>query len=157
MEFSFEIVKAGETKHLHQISQWIFEEWGMPHEKSLERFGKMDPADIVFHFAMLLNGEIIGTGGLHINVGLYREHERFIGTGPWVGILIVDKKHRGKGYGKILLDAIEAESKKRGFTKLYLYTSTAESLYARNGWKTTERVMYKGGENAVMEKVISNL
>jgi GNAT superfamily N-acetyltransferase len=151
---SFKLLNGTEADAISQLAQWYFDEWGMPIERATKRLTELDPTDIVFHFAMLLDGELIGGGGLHVNVGLFHEHERFKAQGPWLAILYTDKKHRGKGCGKLLLDAVEEEAKKRGFAKLYLYTSTAENLYARNGWKTTEKLVYKGQENVVMEKEI---
>ncbi|HYG52878.1 MAG TPA: GNAT family N-acetyltransferase [Flavobacteriales bacterium] len=153
-KLTFEKLTGSEIAVIQQISQWIFDEWGSPHERTIKRLTELDPTDIIFHFAMKLDGELIGCGGLHINVGLFREHERFMIQGPWVSVLYTDKLYRGKGYGKLLLDAVEQEARKLGFTRLYLYTSSAESLYSRNGWKTTERLMYRGQENAVMVKEI---
>ena len=41
---------------------------------------------------------------------------------PWYATMYVKEKFRGKGYSKILNNAILEESKKRGFKKLYLKT-----------------------------------
>lgn len=42
---------------------------------------------------------------------------------PWYSTMFVKEKFRGKGYSKILNDAILQEAKKRGFRKLYLKTN----------------------------------
>lgn len=42
---------------------------------------------------------------------------------PWYATMYVKKEFRGKGYSKILNNAILEEAKKRGFTKLYLKTN----------------------------------
>ncbi|MBR3720876.1 MAG: GNAT family N-acetyltransferase [Clostridia bacterium] len=39
---------------------------------------------------------------------------------PWYATMFVKKEYRGNGYSKILNDAILAEAKGRGFSKLYL-------------------------------------
>lgn len=39
---------------------------------------------------------------------------------PWYATMYVKKEYRGKGYSKILNDAILKEAKNRGFNKLYL-------------------------------------
>ena len=41
---------------------------------------------------------------------------------PWYATMYVKEEYRGKGYSKILNDAILEEAKKRGFKKLYLKT-----------------------------------
>lgn len=41
---------------------------------------------------------------------------------PWYASMYVKEEFRGKGYSKILNDAILKEAKKRGFKKLYLRT-----------------------------------
>lgn len=41
---------------------------------------------------------------------------------PWYANMYVKEKFRGKGYSKILNNAILEEAKKRGFKKLYLKT-----------------------------------
>ena len=39
---------------------------------------------------------------------------------PWYATMYVKKEYRGKGYSKILNDAILKEAKNRGFNKIYL-------------------------------------
>ncbi len=41
---------------------------------------------------------------------------------PWYATMYVKKEYRGKGYSKILNDAILKEAKNRGFEKVYLKT-----------------------------------
>ena len=41
---------------------------------------------------------------------------------PWYATMYIKEEFRGKGYSKILNDAILKEAKKRGFKKLYLRT-----------------------------------
>ena len=41
---------------------------------------------------------------------------------PWYSTMYVKKEYRGKGYSKILNDAILKEARVRGFKKLYLKT-----------------------------------
>lgn len=42
---------------------------------------------------------------------------------PWYATMYVKKEFRGRGYSKILNDAIIEEARKRGFEKLYLKTN----------------------------------
>lgn len=41
---------------------------------------------------------------------------------PWYATMYVKKEYRGKGYSRLLNDAILEEAKKRGFDKIYLKT-----------------------------------
>ena len=41
---------------------------------------------------------------------------------PWYATMYIKEEYRGKGYSKILNDAILKEAKQRGFKKLYLKT-----------------------------------
>ncbi len=51
---------------------------------------------------------------------------------PWYATMYVKEEYRGKGYSKILNDAIIEEGKKRGFEKLYL-KSELENYYEKFG------------------------
>ena len=41
---------------------------------------------------------------------------------PWYATMYVKEEYRGKGYSKLLNEAILKEAKKRGFSKIYLKT-----------------------------------
>ena len=51
---------------------------------------------------------------------------------PWYSTMYVKDAYRGKGYSKILNDAIIKEAKKRGFEKIYL-KSSLENYYEKFG------------------------
>lgn len=61
-------------------------------------------------------------------IGLYTEHKDHEDT-VWLGWYCVDPSERGMGLGEVLLDYAIAESKKRNYKWLKLYTTTSE-LYA---------------------------
>ena len=42
-----------------------------------------------------------------------------------------------------------------GLPAIYLYTFTAESLYTKCGWKTIDKVSYKGYGTVIMQKEIT--
>lgn len=56
---------------------------------------------------------------------------------PWYATMYVKSEYRGKGYSKILNDAILAEAKRRGFEKLYL-KSELVNYYEKFGAKYIE-------------------
>lgn len=53
---------------------------------------------------------------------------------PWYATMYVKKEYRGKGYSRILNDAILSEARKRNITKLYLKTDL-ENYYEKFGAK----------------------
>lgn len=56
---------------------------------------------------------------------------------PWYATMYVKKEYRGKGYSKILNDAVLKEAKARGFTKLYLKTEL-DNYYEKFGAKVIQ-------------------
>lgn len=66
---------------------------------------------------------------------------------PWYSTMYVKKEYRGKGYSKILNEAILKEAKARGFSKLYLKT-VLDNYYEKFGAKfmgylsTGEKLFY---------------
>jgi len=56
---------------------------------------------------------------------------------PWYATMYVKKEYRGKGYSKILNDAILKEAKARGYNKLYLKTEL-NNYYEKFGAKFIE-------------------
>ncbi len=56
---------------------------------------------------------------------------------PWYATMYVKEKYRGKGYSKILNDAILKEAKNRGINKIYLKT-VLNNYYEKFGAKLLE-------------------
>jgi predicted N-acetyltransferase YhbS len=76
------------------------------------------------------NHEPIGMASLRINDGIRSDLE------PWLGSLVVDKKHRGCKIGERLIKAIKQEAKSRGYPEIYLlaFDKTIPTWYAELGW-----------------------
>ena len=53
--------------------------------------------------------------------------------------LLVDGAHRGLGVGVSLVNAIEGEAVAQGLRSVYLLTETAESFFARRGYRRVPR------------------
>lgn len=56
---------------------------------------------------------------------------------PWYATMFVKSEYRGKGYSKLLNDAILHEARERGFQKLYLKTNL-DNYYEKFGAKFLE-------------------
>ena len=53
--------------------------------------------------------------------------------------LAVERRHRSRGLGARLVDAIEAEARARGVSALYLLTTTATMFFERVGYTAHDR------------------
>ncbi len=74
---------------------------------------------------------------------------------PWLAAVYTLPEHRGHGVATSLLHAVEDAARARGDATLWLYTHTAEPLYARLGWLVHERVPRQAApEVAVMRRTL---
>lgn len=73
---------------------------------------------------------------------------------PWLAGLYVEPAHRGKGHAKRLIGALEALAANHGIKHLFLYTSSAQTLYASVGWQTCEIFERDGKTFSIMQKHI---
>ena len=72
---------------------------------------------------------------------------------PWYATMYVKEKYRGKGYSKILNNAILAEARKRNISKLYLKTDL-ENYYEKFGAKFLE--VLSSGEKLYCFDILTN-
>ena len=75
---------------------------------------------------------------------------------PWLSSVYVPGEHRGKGIASALSLRAVDEAAKLGFDRLYLFTPHSETMYARLGWKTFERIEYDGRPLVLMERSVSS-
>ena len=73
---------------------------------------------------------------------------------PWLGGVFVLPERRRQGIASLLMKRVIAEAQELGLTELYLWTPSAESLYARQGWKVFERALYHGLEICIMHRYL---
>ena len=79
-------------------------------------------------FALLQDGEVIGTGGLELlnNYALLRS-------------ISVRSDSRNKGLGTLITTALEAISKQKAIDWVYLLTTTAKEFFSRDGYEVINR------------------
>lgn len=70
---------------------------------------------------------------------------------PWLASVLVRPQFRGKGYSAPLVRHVEAAATASAFQDLWLYTWSAETLYARLGW---ERVGLERDSDKNLEVVL---
>lgn len=135
-------------KYIEEISILTQKEWG---EKNLskkefnlrvkKKISKIKSNFKNFNYSKLILLEdniLIGFISIFPNDGEERQD-----LSPWYATMYVKKEYRGKGYSKILNDAIIAEARKRNFKRLYL-KSNLENYYEKFGAKYMETL--KNGE-----------
>jgi GNAT superfamily N-acetyltransferase len=71
---------------------------------------------------------------------------------PWLAAVVVARAARGRGHSRTLVRFIEGFARENGVETLWLYTWSAEGLYAKLGWHPVERLEHNGREVVVMNK-----
>lgn len=115
-------------KFLREVAELTQKEWGHQtnSKEDFEKKVQNKISKIVQNFnnpsycklILLENDNLIGFISIFPTDG----NER-IDLTPWYATMFVKKEYRGKGYSKILNNAILSEARKRNITKLYLKTS----------------------------------
>ena len=140
-----------------QLAKYSHDEWRPVYDKAGMTLG-----DVVASYAQRVN---LDTLPLAL-VAIY--HDRVIGTGslklqdldvrpqltPWMGGIFVVKEYRGHGVATALIHRLIKEARRLSVKRLYLWTSSAEVLYANLGWVSLERFDYCGQIISVMQREI---
>ncbi len=74
---------------------------------------------------------------------------------PWLAGLFVEPAFRGRGYATALIRRVEAFAQAASVPVLWLYTSTAETLYARLGWQRAGTEDERGEPVVLMKRILS--
>lgn len=138
-----------------QVSVWGFGEWGhLNPGQTLEQRraqvqGKMNTDRIPIAFVALDDDHgIVGTASL------IRDDLEGDPRNPWLASVYVPPEHRNKGIASALVRTVEDAARRIGYDRLYLFTSTAPSLYAGLGWRALEQRDYRGEHIQVMDKAL---
>lgn len=68
----------------------------------------------------------------------------------WIGEVVTDKKFRGQGVAKALIQQAIARAKQQQIGELWLYTPDQQAYYQRSGWQAVEQRQIAGEEVTVM-------
>jgi GNAT superfamily N-acetyltransferase len=98
-------------------------------------------------FILLADGQPVGTASL-VACDLDERPD----LSPWLADVFVLPAARRRGYAVHLIAAVEEACRAASISTLWLYTRTAERLYARNGWRTVETVVHNGRSYALMRR-----
>lgn len=98
-------------------------------------------------FVLLEGGAPVGTASLAA-----ADLDRRPDLTPWLAGVYVEPAARGRGCATALVEAVEAAARRASVPTLWLYTGTAERLYARAGWRTVEGFDHHGRPNVLMRR-----
>jgi len=68
----------------------------------------------------------------------------------WLGEVVTDKKFRGQGVAKALIQQAIARARQQQIAELWLYTPDQQAYYQRSGWQAVEQRHIAGEEVTVM-------
>jgi GNAT superfamily N-acetyltransferase len=143
-------------QYIPMVAEWIYREF--PHEfkaLSLEEWTKQ------LHFSqtrgvttmiVLENAQVLGTATLDIEDLPLR-----LDLSPWLASVYVPPEYRSRGLGSKLVEQVEHEAKKQGFSRIYLHTYDHEGFYAGRGWGVLERLNYWEKDLVVMVKNLDSM
>ena len=138
-----------------QVAAWGFAEWGHlnPGETLEQRRvrirGKMNVDRVPVAFVALDDG-----GGIAGTASLIFDDLEGDPRNPWLASVFVPAEQRGKGIASALVRTVEGAAQRLGYARLYLFTTSAEKLYAGLGWRALERRDYRGEHIQVMDKAL---
>lgn len=151
---TFRILLPDDHENISQISNWYFEEWKIPIEKSVTKLNTVSNDQSQFQVIMYLDSVPVATGGIYNHVGLLDLQPRFKIHKHWLGLVYTDPRLRRMGFGALLCEHLELLARNRGIPELFLFSDTAVALYKRLGWIELEEVAYGNRIVTVMKKGI---
>lgn len=134
------------------VAQWAHEEFWSYAGRTLEQtrvlFMPVPRETWLPRTFVLLDGETpVGTASI-----VEHDLESRPQWTPWLAALVVDRAARGRGYSRTLVGFIEDFAREHGVDALWLFTWSAEGLYAKLGWRPVERLDQNGHEIVVMNR-----
>ena len=136
---------------LNDVMEMIYDEWGLTFSSSKEEKLNKTKQSILennnFPQIYLLNHNNKNIGSFSI-----LEHELKGSTlSPWLACVTINKKYRGQGYGKILLQYIN-EIIEKDFKTIYLTTELI-NFYEKIGFKLIKIIDNNGKNNRLYCKI----
>jgi predicted N-acetyltransferase YhbS len=137
-----------------QVAAWGFAEWGHLNpgqtleQRTVRIQGKMNVDRVPIAFVALDDDSIVGTASL-----IFDDLEGDP-RNPWLASVYVPPEQRKKGIASALVRTVEDAARRLGYTRLYLFTSTAPKLYADLGWRPLEQRDYRGDHIQIMDKML---
>ena len=138
------------VRQLAELSwaEWqpIYQERGQTFDDAIKNYGERANVDrLPLALVALHGGELAGTVSLK-----YHDLDLRPGLDPWLGALLVLPNWRGRGIATMLMRRAAEIACELELPELFLWTSSAEGLYHKLGWKVIERLDYCGKQIVIM-------
>jgi GNAT superfamily N-acetyltransferase len=130
-------------------AEWqpIYQERGQTFEHALKNYRDRTNTDCLpLALVALHGGELVGTVSLK-----FHDLDTRPDIDPWLGGLFVVPEWRGRGVGSLLMRRAVEECTRLKIPTLFLWTSSAEGLYLKLGWRAIERTDYCGKSIVIMQ------
>ena len=132
------------------VAGWLVAEFGTPGGRSVEELTARivaPPNGPEASFVLFDQDKPVGTASLsHDDLASRRD------LTPWLAGVFVEPAFRRRGHASALVRHVEAFASAASVSTLWLYTWTAESLYARLGWRREGLETDKGTEVVLMSR-----
>jgi GNAT superfamily N-acetyltransferase len=134
------------------FNEWrsIHEQRGMTLEDVAHTFHQRAHSDRIPLALIALDGrKLIGTGSLKLN-----DSDLHPELNPWLGGLFVVPEYRHQGVASALITRLLEETRRLQISVLYLWTPSAEALYAKFGWEVIEKSNFYGYAASLMKLLL---
>jgi GNAT superfamily N-acetyltransferase len=140
-------------EYIPTVAKWLYDEFAHEfRDINLEDWTKLFSTSQQGGSTTIIaleNDQILGTASLDLDDLPLRPE-----LSPWLASVYVPVAYRSRGIGSLLIEHVEQEARRQGFSKIVLYTLDHEGFYARRGWGVLERLNYWDRDLVVMEKVL---
>jgi GNAT superfamily N-acetyltransferase len=146
---------AASPRFAEPVARWIWEEWGRKKgrqfERTLARVSSRTAHAGLEQCFVLIDGEApAGTASL-----VAEDADSRPDLSPWLASVFVDPASRGRGYGRVLVTAVESAAREAAIPTLWLFTDSAAGLYAALGWRDAGPLVENGKTYALMRRDLS--
>jgi GNAT superfamily N-acetyltransferase len=137
-----------------ELAQLAWAEWQSLYEQRGETFSnalrkyreRININRLPLALVALVDKELVGTVSLkHNDLDIRPE------INPWLGGVFVIPEWRRRGVASLLMRRAVEEARRLNLGRLFLWTSSAESLYLKLGWQPVERTEYCGKSIVIMQ------
>ncbi|MBD0275375.1 MAG: GNAT family N-acetyltransferase [Acetobacteraceae bacterium] len=152
----FEIAAVSDRPELAPVvAAWLVDAFGYPGGRTVEETTPLilsPPVGPEETFVLFDQGVPVGTASL-----AHTDLEARPDLTPWLAAVVVQPAFRGRGHATALVRRVEAFAAAASVPVLWLYTWTAEPLYARLGWRRAglETDRKRGREVVLMTRRLS--
>ncbi len=132
------------------VAGWRWREFGREDARTLRQTrddvaGSTSPLGPPQCFVLLVDEVPVGTASLTAE-----DLEERPKLTPWLASVTVIPEARRRGHAGVLVEAVEAAARSASVATLWLYTNTAERVYARAGWRRVETIERRGKPSVVL-------